>query len=231
MFIKKLFPLFIMLLFGLLTISEGKNDNVLLKIAKEQEDRFWKNPDNSYVAWNIAVDYYTKLYQTANFLELQENLVRLHIEGVKINAKNLNFFNLHYGYAINYPLKVSVLNLKNYPKFDYYLYDKTLPLFINIYNDGTKDLDLGKAIFVLENISRSEEKLLNNDDVFKKLLGDSLINIPINKILKSKESFSFILLFTYSNLPKSLKITIGEINVNVIFFENLPLIESPPLKA
>lgn len=215
----------------MLTFVLGKDEDLLLKLAKENEEKYLKNPDKSYVSWNIAVDCYTNLYQVYGYTELKEKLIKLHIYGALINSKNLNFFNFHYGYSPKYPLKVAVLDLTNYPKFDYYLFNRVLPLFITIYNNGEKDIDLSKVIISLENVSNNLEKILNNEDSFRKVLGYDLVYYPIVKLLKPKESFSFILLFTKNNFPKLLRFTYQDIEVNVIFFENIPLIESSSPKV
>lgn len=215
----------------ILTFVLGGEEDLLLKLAKENEEKYLKNPDKSYISWNIAVDYYTKLYQVYGYTELREKLIKLHIDGALINSKNLNFFNFHYGYSSKYPIKITVLNLTNYPKFDYYIFDKVLPLFITIYNNGDKNIDLSKAIINLENISNIPEKTLNNEDIFRRVLGDDLVYYPISKVLKSQENFSFILLFTYNSPPKIFRFTYQDVEVNVIFFENIPLIESSSPKA
>ncbi len=208
------------------TFAEGKNNNLSLEIVKGQEEKFWKDPEKNYIAWNIAVDYYTKLLQVEGALEFQEKLVKLHIEGALINSKNPNFFNFHYGYSSKYPLKVSILNLRNYPKFNIPLLSKTLPLFVTIYNEGDETLDLSKVVFNLENISRNPEKFLNNDKYYTNLLKNALAPSPLAKVLKPEESYSFILLFTYTNLPRIFRITVNsDIFVNVIFFENIPLMD------
>lgn len=219
------------IIFLTLTFVFGKSEDIFYKIAKEHEEKFLKNPEKSYVSWNIAVDYYTKLYQVNGYNELKEKLIKLHIDGAIINSKNLNFFNFHYGYSPKYPVKISILSLKNYPKFNYYLFDKIIPLFVTIYNEGERELDLSKANFVLENISGSQEKILNNEDIYEKILGEDLISFPVNRILKLKDNFSFIILFSYNNPPKIFRLNYEDIIVNVIFFENLPLIESPTPKA
>ncbi|HOJ92801.1 MAG TPA: hypothetical protein PKW23_03975 [Dictyoglomaceae bacterium] len=219
------FLVFLIITF-ILAFAEGKDADLSLKIIKEQEEKFWKDPEKNYIAWNIVVDYYTKLLQVEGVLEFQERLVKLHIEGALINSKNPNFFNFHYGYSPKYPLKVSVLNLRNYPKFNIPLLSKTLPLFVTIYNEGDETLDLSKLVFNLENISRSPEKLLNNDKYYTNLLKDTLTPLPLSKLLKPEESYSFILLFTYTNLPRIFRITVNpDIFVNIIFFENIPLMD------
>lgn len=227
----KVFISILVIIVFLLTFIFGKSEDLFLKIAKEHEEKFLKNPEKSYVSWNIAVDYYTKLYQVNGYNELKEKLIKLHIDGAIINSKNLNFFNFHYGYSSKYPLKISVLSLRRYPKFNYYLFDKTLPLFVTIYNEGERELDLLKANFILENIAGNVEKILNNEEIYKKILGEDLLNFPINIVLKPKENFSFIALFSYNNLPKILRIVLEDIVAYVIFFENLPLIESPNPKV
>lgn len=218
--------LFLLLIILIFSFTWAEDTNLLLKVAQEQENIFWQNKENSYISWNIAVDNYTKLYQVYNNTKLQEKLVRLHIEGSLINKKNLNFFNFHYGYSTNYPLKVILLNLKDYPKFDLPIFNKTIPFFITIQNLGDKDLDLNKMKFYLENVAGGQEVLLNNEQIYRDLLKESVPAIPINKVLKSKDSFSFILIFSYNNrAPKLLRIENGNTQLNVIFFENIILID------
>jgi len=65
----------------MLTFVLGKDEDLLLKLAKENEEKYLKNPDKSYVSWNIAVDCYTNLYQVYGYTELKEKLIKLHIDG------------------------------------------------------------------------------------------------------------------------------------------------------
>jgi hypothetical protein len=196
-FVKFLFFLLIVFCIFNSSLAKSEDINLLIKIAKEQESIFWQKPEKNYIPWNISVDYYTKLLQVYNNLQFQEKLIKLHMEGSLINKKDLNFFNFHYAYSPNYPLKAILLNLKNYPKFDLPPFEKVLPLFITLQNQGDKNLDLSKARFYLENIGNYQENLLNNSQIYKEILKDSLDSFPINKILKPKESISFILIFSY----------------------------------
>ncbi|MCX7845952.1 MAG: hypothetical protein N2312_04975 [Dictyoglomaceae bacterium] len=228
------FLFFLLIFFWIINFSLAiKNEDIdtLLKIAKEQEDIFWKNPQKNYIPWNISVDYYTKLLQIYNNLQFQEKLIRLHVEGYIINSKNPNFFNFHYAYNPSYPIKVIVLNLKNYPRFDLPIFEKVLPLFITIQNHGEKTLDLSKMKFYLENTGNYREILLNNDQLYSNILKGSIDSLPINKIIKPKENFSFILLFSYNRPPKILKIDVENIQVNLIFFENILLSEPSIIKT
>ncbi|MGB9857638.1 MAG: hypothetical protein ACPLKX_05790 [Dictyoglomaceae bacterium] len=226
------FLLIIFLIFNFsLAQAQSENINLLIKIAKEQESIFWQKPEKNYIPWNISVDYYTKLLQVYNNLQFQEKLVKLHIEGSLINKKDLNFFNFHYAYSPNYPLKVILLNLKNYPRFDLPLFEKSLPLFITLQNQGNRNLDLSKAKVYLENIGNYQENLLNNVPVYKEILKESLEPFPINKILKPKDTISFILIFSYNRPPKILRIEIENIQLNLIFFENILLTEPSSLKG
>lgn len=230
---KFLFFLLIFLWIINFSLADNKKEDIytLLKIAKEQEDIFWKNPEKGYIPWNISVDYYTKLFQVYSNLQFQEKLIKLHVEGYLINSRNPNFFNFHYGYNTNYPIKVITLSLKNYPRFDSPIFEKVLPLFITIQNHGEKTLDLSKMKFYLENIGSYREILLNNDQIYSDLLKGSLDSLPINKIIKPKESYSFLLLFSYNRSPKILKIEIESIQVNVIFFENILLTDPSILRT
>ncbi len=228
------FLFFLLIFFCAINFSLAINNediNTLLKIAKEQESIFWQNPEKNYIPWNIAVDYYTKLFQVYNNLQFQEKLIKLHMEGYIINAKNPNFFNFHYAYSLSYPLKVIFLNLRNYPRFDSPIFEKVLPLFITIQNHGEKNLDLSKMKLYLENVGNFRESLLNNDQIYSNILKGSLDPFPINRILKPKESFSFILLFSYNRPPKILKMEIENIQLNLIFFENILLTEPSTLRT
>ncbi|MEN2985025.1 MAG: hypothetical protein ABDH25_08420 [Dictyoglomaceae bacterium] len=228
------FLFFLLIFFLIINFSlaiNSENINTLLKIAKEQEDIFWKNPEKGYIPWNIAVDYYTKLLQVYNNFQFQEKLIRLHVEGYLINNKNPNFFNFHYAYNPSYPLKIIVLNLKNYPRFNLPIFEKILPLFVTIQNHGEKNLDLSKMKLYLENTGNYREILLNNDQLYSNLLKESLLSFPINRIIKPKESFSFIILFSYNRFPRVLKIELENIQVNLIFFESILLTEPSTIKT
>jgi len=225
------FLFFLLIILIIFNLSLAIDLDTIIKIAKEQENIFWKNPEAGYIPWNIAVDYYTKLLQIYNNNQYQEKLIKLHMEGNLMNKKNPNFFNFHYAYSSTYPIKAILLVLKGYPKFDIPFFEKTLPLFITLQNQGDKNIDLSKSKFYLENIGNFSESILNNDPRYREILNDSLDSLPLNKTLKPKESISFILLFSNNRPPKNLIIEIGDIKLNIIFFENILLIETLPLKG